>query len=232
METKPFKIIGVRHAETTANIGEHFEDQASIDLSLNGIAQANELSKKLETPDLILLSKFKRTQDTAAPFIALNPNVPVAVSTLTHEFHYLSSDRFIENKDPKLRASLRESYWSNMDPYYKDEHGRDDSVESFADFAIRVHEFLLYLGDLKDDDNLHILVFTHGLFLRMVYLLTNQFSNLFNKGGEGVVEAMKELMNRFRDARNDIVIDNISVHDLSESVDRYLSIYKLNKTKT
>lgn len=216
------KIIGVRHAESKANIGEVFEDQATIELSLEGAEQAKDLVDKLEMPDLILVSKFRRTQDTAFPFISANPEVPVATSILIHEFHYLSSDRF---KDLGLNKNeLRKQYWDNMDPYYKDDYGADKTVESFAEFAERVHNFLVYIKSLKENNTEHILIFTHGLFLRMLWLITREFGDLFVSNNPKIKsELMKNLMYRFRNCEEELKPGNASVNDLSKDVNLFIS---------
>jgi broad specificity phosphatase PhoE len=69
-------IYFIRHAESEANAGYVTFDDTSTVLTKTGKEQARKLSEQLsESPDLIIYSKYIRTQQTAAPTILKFPKV-------------------------------------------------------------------------------------------------------------------------------------------------------------
>jgi len=83
----------IRHAESLANIGESTSTPRDIPLSANGLKQAEHLADTVDArPDLIILSPYDRSRQTAEPFLRSYPDVENETFNV-QEFTYLSVSR-------------------------------------------------------------------------------------------------------------------------------------------
>lgn len=151
----------IRHAESTANCGSYGNQPEDISLTATGQQQAQELSKLIsKEPELIIVSPFKRTLETAQPLIKRWPNASLVVWAI-QELVYLSPARFVA-ATPEEQRKMIANYWQRLDPFFCDGQG----AESFANFIDRLIDFQLRLAT-----NRHFaLVIGHGQFFK-AYLL-------------------------------------------------------------
>lgn len=153
----------IRHAESVSNAGERTASHGGAVLSEQGRRQAAELVERINfCPDLIVVSPFIRTRQTAEPLHKKYPNVPVEEWPV-QEFSFLDADR-CNNTTQEERRPLVEAYFARNDPDYVD--GRD--AESFNQLLARVDEMLARLKKRPREQN--IVIFSHGNFMRMVQL--------------------------------------------------------------
>ncbi len=153
----------VRHGESAANAGIATTDPATIPLTLAGCDQAQRVAAVLpQRPDLIVVSAYLRTQQTAEPTMRRFPEVPVETWPV-QEFTYLSPSRCIDTT-AEQRQPVVEAYWHRCDPDHDDGPG----AESFSAMLGRVR-------DLQDRLARHpagcIAVFTHGQVMQALRLL-------------------------------------------------------------
>ena len=175
-------IFLVRHAESEANINGKTLSHASIALSEHGHRQAQDLCSKLPVVDHVIVSKYLRTQQTAAPILE-KYGLSLEVDEHLHEFSYLS-ERKCANTNLNDRKAWVNAYWEKMDCQHRDA----DDAESFEDLYLRVqafHEKLKALAVNYAEKNLA--VFSHGQFLQLLIMQIQQPSPL-----------TKELMQQFR----------------------------------
>lgn len=153
---KKFYII--RHAESTENAGEKSYSVDTIPLSERGMQQAAELAETLNiTPDLIVVSPYIRTQQTAAPFIAKHPDVPVEIWDV-HEFTYLAPEKYNDTTKYERFGALLD-YWQNAAVDWK----ASDVSESFVDFTKRIQAFIAQIQSRPEKT---IIIFSHARFIR------------------------------------------------------------------
>ena len=175
-------IFLVRHAESEANINGKTLSHASIALSEHGHRQAQDLCSKLPVVDHVIVSKYLRTQQTAAPILE-KYGLSLEVDEHLHEFSYLS-ERKCANTNLNDRKAWVNAYWEKMDYQHRDA----DDAESFEDLYLRVqafHEKLKALAVNYAEKNLA--VFSHGQFLQLLIMHIQQPRPL-----------TKELMQQFR----------------------------------
>src|SRR5258708_3219732 len=123
----------IRHAESVANTGVWSDRPQEVGLSEQGFKQAAEIAQKvIVQPDLIVVSPFKRSQQTAAPLIARWPQAPVEVWPV-EELIYLAPSKCFK-ATVEERRSMVESYWQRADPFFGDGEG----AETFAHFVSRL----------------------------------------------------------------------------------------------
>ncbi len=155
-------IYMIRHAESMSNAGARTSSHGGAVLSENGKKQALALAEKLNfRPDLIVVSPFVRTRQTAAPLLEKYPETPVEVWPV-QEFSFLDADR-CNNTTQEERLPWVEAYFARNDPDYVDE--RD--AESFNQMLSRVDDMLARLRKLRKRN---VVVFSHGNFMRAVRL--------------------------------------------------------------
>ena len=169
----------VRHGESAANAGIATTDSATIPLTPAGRSQAEELAVTLDRPNLIVVSPYLRTRQTAEPTMSRFPDVPVEVWPV-QEFTYLSPERCIDTTAEQRRPMV-EDYWHRCDP------GHDDGLgaESFSAMLNRVRDLQSRLATHQAD---RIIVFTHGQIMQALRL-----------SREHPVAPDQELMARFLD---------------------------------
>ena len=155
------EIWFIRHGESMANAGFKTTDHATIPLTEKGKEQAIMVSEEItKKPDLIVLSKFSRTHETAEPTFKKFNGTKIETLNL-HEYNYLAEDRCID-LTPKERKPLVEDYFNRCDANYIDGIG----AESFVEFHRRIISSLKELETKKDE---FIVVFTHGNVMRLIW---------------------------------------------------------------
>lgn len=175
-------IFLVRHAESEANINGKTLSHASIALSEHGHRQAQDLCSKLPVIDHVIVSKYLRTQQTAAPILE-KYGLSLEVDEHLHEFSYLS-ERKCANTNLNDRKAWVNAYWERMDYQHRDA----DDTESFEDLYLRVKAFHDKLKIVAEDYAVkHLAVFSHGQFLQLLIMQIQQPRPL-----------TKELMQQFR----------------------------------
>jgi broad specificity phosphatase PhoE len=148
----------IRHAQSTGNVGLPSDSPGSIPLTATGHTQAKTLAESIETsPDLIVVSPYLRTQQTAAPLITLHPEVQVEEWPV-HEFTYLNTQTHAGTTEAQRRV-FAQTYWERCDPDWRD--GTD--AESFVEFIRRIDALEL---SLRKRPGLRIMIFTHGYFIK------------------------------------------------------------------
>ena len=149
----------IRHAESEGNAGLPTHDPASIPLTQRGHEQATALAATFTAaPDLIVVSPFIRTQQTAAPLITLFPEVPVE-EWAVQEFTYLNPIKYIGTTETQ-RGTLAQGYWNRCDP-----HGNDGGgAESFADLITRIDALETRLWQYVGKS---VVIFMHGFSSRL-----------------------------------------------------------------
>jgi broad specificity phosphatase PhoE len=155
------KLFLVRHAESASNAGLKTEHPVTVPITPFGQEQAKRFTNlwggKEERPELVVTSRFIRTQQTAAPFLAKYPNVPHeewAVEEITQLCPKKYSGTTHYDRTPFVQ-----SYWSRADPHYVD----GDGAESFQQFANRVAGLFEKVMARRES---YIVVFTHGGFMQ------------------------------------------------------------------
>ena len=162
------RILLVRHGESRANAGFATSEPADVPLTDLGHQQALDVADQInETPDLIVVSPYKRTQQTAVPLRRRYPDAPYEVWPI-QEFTFLTPGACV-GLDAGQRRPIVEAYWARGDMAHVDGEG----AESFNDFTARVVEFD---DRLTARDGL-VVVVGHEQFFR-TYLLgrTNDFT--------------------------------------------------------
>ena len=207
------KIILIRHAESESNVGGVFEHTHTIKITENGKQQANELAEILDKPDKIIVSKYIRTIETAEPLINKFPETEVHLWMDTHEFHYIDRVKY-RNITTEQRDEMSKEYWRKQDPLYRDA----ENVESFADLVNRVNNVAIKLKKIPDGLNY---IFSHGLFMRVLFLVLNNFPDLNQrKNDEGIY---LEIMRKFEEFyhNSEISFKNTTRIDITELVENY-----------
>ena len=150
----------IRHAESEANVGIRTNDPYSIKLTENGHRSAKDLVDRIyNPPDLIIVTPYHRTKQTAFPLIQKYSNVPVEEWAL-HEFTFLSPELCV-NTTMTERLPMVEEYWALCNPSFR--HGT--GAETFEEFDNRITKSVYRLKSLRHTD---IVVFTHGLVMKYV----------------------------------------------------------------
>ena len=162
----------IRHAESTANIGEATESPHSVPLTARGRDQAENLARSLSTaPDLVVMSPFQRARDTAAPTLRRFPGVRAEVWPI-QEFTYLAPLRCAGTSVSQRRAWV-DAYWAAADPLSVDGPGS----ESFSDFIGRVRAAQRRIESLHLTGTRRVLMFGHGQFIQALRLIVDMESN-------------------------------------------------------
>jgi hypothetical protein len=132
-----------------------------------------------------------------------------------HEFHYLNPEKFY-SKTAEEKKEISKRYWTNADPFHKDYQ----EAESFDEFVKRIHNLILSFRELGVKN---INLFSHGLVIKAIKLLTTEFPYLFLNKKKYPVE-IKKFMIRFYEIMSDpkFEITNTSIHDLSTQINKYL----------
>lgn len=150
----------IRHGESISNSGGVSKTPACIPLSARGEAQALALVAQFpQPPDLIVISPYIRTHQTAGPLRARFPEVPVETWPV-HEFTYLNEIQYANTTEAQRTPGAR-AYWQRRDPF----HCEGAGAESFASFIGRVDDMIARLTTRTER---HISIFTHSFFINAV----------------------------------------------------------------
>jgi probable phosphoglycerate mutase len=150
----------IRHGESIANAGGVSKSPSCIPLSVLGEKQAIDLLQHIpQAPDLIVISSYIRTHQTAAPLRARFPEARVETWPV-HEFTYLSAAQYADTTEI-LRTPAAQIYWQRQDPVFCEGPG----AESFADFIGRVDALRIQLSSRPEQ---HIYIFTHSFFINAI----------------------------------------------------------------
>lgn len=151
------RVWFVRHGESEANAGKLTYDPAVIYLTATGEDQAKAMAERFsDAPELIITSRYVRTQQTAQPLMEKYPHVP-EIQCDVHEFTYLSPEK-CRNTTIADRFPDVQRYWDKCDPNYCDGPG----AESFSDFIGRVRTARKRLWKRRER---FIVVFSHQQFI-------------------------------------------------------------------
>lgn len=170
----------VRHGESEANAGLKTSDPYLIPLSEKGRQEAILLAKEFQIEtELIIVTPYLRTYETALPVIRKFSTVPVE-SWPFHEFTYLSPLN-CRNTTRIDRLEQVKTYWDKCDPDLIDGIG----AESFRQCT---HRVIQGIDSLRRLNKRNVVVFTHGQIIQMI----NQFLSVQE-------QPLSEAMVYFRD---------------------------------
>ena len=204
------KLTLIRHAESEANAGYATSDPADICLTELGKRQAIELAQQFnEPPDLILVTSYKRTQQTAQPLIEKFPLTPVEVWPL-HEFTFLSPAS-CKNTTVQDRLPMVQQYWERCDPFFV--HG--EGAESFEQFSKRVAESMKVLTRLNKGD---VLAFTHGQVMRLLL----QFEHIGLQNISGAMRYFRDIMLDWEIPNSEMKCYNVGKPELRITFSQFL----------
>ncbi|MCA0404241.1 MAG: histidine phosphatase family protein [Proteobacteria bacterium] len=150
-----------RHGESEANLGNWSITPGNSPLSALGKKQAEQMALKVDKqPDLLIISPFLRTKETAEPLLNRWPNTKTETWPI-YEFIYLDPARLHSLPMIEKKEQIN-SYWQKNDPNYQD----SENTESFAQFIQRVKVF--HDNILKKQG--FIFTIGHGHFLKAFQL--------------------------------------------------------------
>ncbi len=202
------EIYIIRHAESISNAGEITKRHDIMPLSEKGRQQAKELAKQLEIkPDLIVISEYSRTKETAEPFMAKHPSVPVETWNQVHEFTQLDPKNY-DGTTKEERTAQAIHYWENRDIYFNAGNG----AESFKELTHRVTSLVEHL---KTRTEKTIVIFSHGRFIIALQLYLRKIKELGHSSltDDHITELM-QIHVRGVKAREEFPIPNVSVHKI------------------
>jgi probable phosphoglycerate mutase len=153
-------IYLVRHGESETNAGTVYLGPDSS-LTERGKIQAETIAERAANldVDVIISSTMLRAQQTADA-IARRTGKPVEYSDLLRERSHPSSHTGKPKTDPEPLRYEREFFEKLHDPSW-----RFEDAENFPDLSARANNALRYLAERPEE---HILVTTHGLFMRIL----------------------------------------------------------------
>ncbi len=153
-------IYFVRHGETVLNAAKIRQGPDGA-LSEKGRQQVEAQAKRLEIYpiDIILVSPFERTQETAA-IINSHLHKPLELAPLLVERRNPTEIIGRSSDDPEVRAIV-----DKIDKSFHEGGLRYSDEENFEDLKKRAHDLLEFLAQRSER---RILCVTHGIFLTMV----------------------------------------------------------------
>ncbi len=162
MENKKIKrVYFVRHGLSISNEVNKYQEWDEP-LSEMGRKQAGALAKRFETIpiDITLSSTMERALETAR-VVSGCINKEIVTTDLLHEIHRPNEVRNQVQTDPAVLAIMKKVEQAFIDG--SSWHHSDE--ENFHDLKERAKKALAFIEARSEN---HILVATHGLFLRMV----------------------------------------------------------------
>jgi len=188
------EIWFIRHGESAANAGEVTHAPDSIPLTAKGHKQASEMGNRIERkPELIIVTPYLRTRQTAEPTIKKFPDVPLEVWPL-HEFDYLSPDQCV-GTNLEQRKPMVKDFWNRCEPNYVQGTG----AESFFEFKNRIFDAF---DRLQQADANFIIAFVHGHVMRGIL----QYVKTQNRiADESAMRYYKLLLEEFEVKNTDIL---------------------------
>lgn len=182
----------IRHGQSEANAGLPTLYPGSAPLTELGRRQAQAAAQLFASaPDVVVVSPYPRTVQTAEPLLERHPACPVETWPV-QEFTYLDPAKYVGTTAQERSADVA-AYWKRLDPAYRDAEG----AETFLDFLARVDACL---DDLAARSG-RVVLFGHGQFMRGVLLRLLM----------GFLDDPAEVMLRFRAFRIGVVIPNAAL---------------------
>ncbi|MEI6810885.1 MAG: histidine phosphatase family protein [Candidatus Nomurabacteria bacterium] len=164
------EIYIIRHAESISNAGEKTDNHDTIPLSEKGRTQSMELAEKLNiVPELIIVSPYSRTRETAEPFIAKHSSVPIETWDV-QEFTFLDPKNY-NGTTGEQRFEAAKKYWIEASIHHKEA----EDVESFSEMTKRMSKLM---SDLKERPEKTITIFSHGRFIHGLKLYMEKVKKL------------------------------------------------------
>ena len=180
-------IYLIRHAESVGNAGGKNFSNALNPLTEKGIQQSIKLLQRIPAkPDLIVVSPYQRSQQTAEPLIKKYPDVPVEIWKV-QEFTSLDLSLY-EDTTHDERKVIQKEYLAKNDPDFI--HG--EGAESFNQLLQRADDMLDKLKNIDKDK--FVVIFTHGHFIRAVLARRNKQIVTFNAVFEGQTIANTDII--------------------------------------
>lgn len=159
------KIYLVRHGESTGNLNRIFCGHTDVELTPNGVIQAQNMAKLFENIDVekIYSSPLKRAYNTAKEISKIK-NLEIEVNDLLKEINFgdfegLKWDE-IEEKYPE---EVKKSIFNNINFEYK-------NGENFNDVYKRVSKFFENYTD-------NSIIVAHGALIRIILYYFKLISN-------------------------------------------------------
>lgn len=162
------EIWFIRHGESMGNAGLPTPGVVENPLSERGQLQAAAIAERVSRePQLIVVSPYLRTQQTAQPTIQRYPNVPVETWQV-QEYTILAAARYVGTTEAE-RKPWGDAIRERNDPDHSDGEGAD----SFRGLLARLHTLKTQCEGLSQN---YVLMFSHGRFIRLLlwYLLQGE----------------------------------------------------------
>ena len=157
-------FVLIRHGQSEDNAGLVSRGLGKTHLTDKGRQQAKFTGEHWrEKPDLIVVSPYIRTTQTAEPTMKRYPDVPIETWPI-EEFRQLCAARY-EGFAMEHRRPLYKAHWETNDPDFKD--GNGIGAESVRDLTHRLDELE---KRLLESDFSNAYIFCHGFFLRAFML--------------------------------------------------------------
>jgi broad specificity phosphatase PhoE len=151
----------VRHGQSESNANFPTVAPQSSGLTEEGLREASRLAATVnKRPDLIIVSPYDRSIQTARPLIEKYPNSPVTEWPV-QEFTYLPPLAYQGTTAAERRPEVNR-YWLGNDP-----HLRQPGAESFVNFTARITESLTRLRRLEG----FTVLISHGHAIRLLWQL-------------------------------------------------------------
>ena len=183
----------IRHGESEQNAGLPSSDPSLAPLTDVGRDQAARVAQHFpEQPNFVVVSPFIRARQTAEPCLDRFAGVDCQEWPV-HEFTYLAPAR-CQDTTVADRLPMVRDYWQRCDPTHEDGEG----AESFATLMQRVWGML---DRLTRHPDAFVAVFTHGVFIRAVWLAALS----------GVREPDQATMRHFDSLRTSVNVPNGSI---------------------
>ena len=174
----------IRHGESLSNAGHVVANTHDVELTDLGHRQAQEVSAAFDTaPDLVILTPYLRTHQTAAPLLQKFPDVKKEIWPL-QEFSCLSPDKY-NNTSSEQRLPHVAAYWDRCDP----EHIEGPGAESFNQMSERIETALARLQQAPQD---FVAVFAHGWIMQTLRFLLARPAFTAQERMQGVAEYIYE----------------------------------------
>lgn len=163
------KIYFVRHGETDWNKKKILQGKLNSSLTDFGIEQTQKLSQKIATLNIqiIISSPLERAIQTSK--ILSNGIIPIVTDNLIEEMGFGELEGKTKEYFSKTYPKEYRNLWNNATQYDPSEF----NGETFEELYGRAKQFLI---KLKNIDNDKILVVSHGMMLKMIYLIIRNHS--------------------------------------------------------
>lgn len=152
-------IYFVRHGETNANLNEYVPDKHEP-LNEQGLIQAGLFAQRVEHLDFdkIIVSEFRRSQQTAEMILKLKNHSPV-IEPAFGEMIEPSSLFGVSDKDERVIAHRKNRNANVENPEWRQEDG-----ENFHDIFERIQKAK---SILEEDESESMLIVSHAFFIAL-----------------------------------------------------------------